>query len=94
MLIRSERTNVTVAPRGRREGPHERIQRQKHLQVTHAVSRRLGLARSLMLKVLAKLQVGSLTLEEQGETLVFGSKTDPCTHAEVHVHDTASIDAF
>ena len=36
-----------------------------------------GLARSLMLKVLAKLQVGSLTLREQDETLVFGSKDDP-----------------
>ena len=36
-----------------------------------------GLARSLMLKVLAKLQVGSLTLKEQGETLVFGSQADP-----------------
>ena len=47
-----------------------------------------GLARSLMLKVLAKLQVGSLTLKEQGETLVFGEKTDPSApHAEVHVHD-------
>ena len=51
--------------------------------------KRGGLARSLMLKVLAKLQVGSLTLKEQGETLVFGSKTDPAApHAEVHVHDT------
>ena len=39
--------------------------------------KRGGLARSLMLKVLAKLQVGSLTLKEQGETLVFGSQTDP-----------------
>jgi len=47
-----------------------------------------GLARSLMLKVLAKLQVGSLTLKEEGETLVFGSKDDPAApHAEVHVHD-------
>ena len=47
-----------------------------------------GLARSLMLKVLAKLQVGSLTLKEEGETLVFGSKSDPSApHAEVHVHD-------
>ena len=51
--------------------------------------KRGGLARSLMLKVLAKLQVGSLTLKEQGETLVFGSKTDAgAPHAEVHVHDT------
>ena len=48
-----------------------------------------GLARSLMLKVLAKLQVGSLALKEQGETLVFGSKIDAgAPHAEVHVHDT------
>ena len=48
-----------------------------------------GLARSLMLKVLSKLQVGSLTLKEQGETLVFGSKSDPTApHAEVHVHDS------
>ena len=39
--------------------------------------KRGGLARSLMLKVLAKLQVGSLTLKEQGETLVFGSQADP-----------------
>ena len=51
--------------------------------------KRGGLARSLMLKVLSKLQVGSLTLKEQGETLVFGSKTDAeAPHAEVHVHDT------
>ena len=51
--------------------------------------KRGGLARSLMLKVLAKLQVGSLTLKEQGETLVFGSQTDPAApHAEVHVHDS------
>ena len=51
--------------------------------------KRGGLARSLMLKVLAKLQVGSLTLKEQGQTLVFGSNTDPAApHAEVHVHDT------
>ena len=46
-----------------------------------------GLARSLMLKVLAKLQVGSLTLKEQGETLVFGEKTDhaypSCTHFRI-----------
>ena len=50
--------------------------------------KRGGLARSLMLKVLAKLQVGSLTLREQDETLVFGSKTDPAApHAEVHVHN-------
>ena len=48
-----------------------------------------GLARSLMLKVLAKLQVGSLTIKEEGETLVFGSKSDPSApHAEVHVHDS------
>ena len=51
--------------------------------------KRGGLARSLMLKVLAKLQVGSLTLKEQGETLVFGSQADPAApHAEVHVHDS------
>ena len=47
-----------------------------------------GLARSFMLKVLAKLQVGSLTLKEQNETLTFGSLADPSApHAEVHVHD-------
>ena len=47
-----------------------------------------GLARSFMLKVLAKLQVGSLTLKEQDETLTFGSLADPSApHAEVHVHD-------
>ena len=47
-----------------------------------------GLARSFMLKVLAKLQVGSLTLKEQHETLTFGSSADPSApHAEVHVHD-------
>ena len=51
--------------------------------------KRGGLARSLMLKDLSKLQVGSLTLKEQGETLVFGSKADPAApHAEVHVHDS------
>ena len=51
--------------------------------------KRGGLAGSLMLKVLAKLQVGSLTLNEQGETLVFGSQADPAApHAEVHVHDS------
>ena len=50
--------------------------------------KRGGLARSLMFKVLAKIQVGSLTLREQDETLVFGSKTDPAApHAEVQVHD-------
>ena len=36
-----------------------------------------GLARSFMLKVLAKLQIGSLTLKEQNETLTFGSSADP-----------------
>ena len=47
-----------------------------------------GLARSFMLKVLAKLQIGSLTLKEQNETLTFGSSADPSApHAEVHVHD-------
>jgi cyclopropane-fatty-acyl-phospholipid synthase len=47
-----------------------------------------GLARSFMLKVLAKLQVGSLVLKEPGETLMFGSSDDPAAaHAEVHVHD-------
>ena len=47
-----------------------------------------GLARSFMLKVLAKLQIGSLTLKEQNETLTFGSSADPLApHAEVHVHD-------
>jgi cyclopropane-fatty-acyl-phospholipid synthase len=48
-----------------------------------------GLARTIMLKVLAKLQVGSLTFIENGETLVFGSTEDPAApHAEVHVHDS------
>ena len=43
-----------------------------------------GLARSFMLKVLAKLQVGSLTLKEQNETLTFGSLADPSApHAEI-----------
>ena len=47
-----------------------------------------GLARSFMLQVLAKLQIGSLTLKEQNETLTFGSSADPSApHAEVHVHD-------
>ena len=47
-----------------------------------------GLARSFMLKVLAKLQIGSLTLNEQNEALTFGSSADPSApHAEVHVHD-------
>ena len=47
-----------------------------------------GLARSFMLKVLAKLQVGSLVLKEPGETLTFGTHDDPnAPHAEVHVHD-------
>ena len=47
-----------------------------------------GLARSFMLKVLAKLQIGSLTLKEQNETVTFGSSADPSApHAEVHVHD-------
>ena len=46
-----------------------------------------GLARSLMLKVLAKLKVGSLTLKEQSETLVFGSKADPdAPHALSLIH--------
>lgn len=48
-----------------------------------------GLARTIMLKVLAKLQIGSLTFTENGETLVFGSTEDPAApHAEVHVHDS------
>lgn len=48
-----------------------------------------GLARTIMLKVLAKLQIGSLTFKENGETLVFGSTEDPAApHAEVHVHDS------
>jgi cyclopropane-fatty-acyl-phospholipid synthase len=47
-----------------------------------------GLARSFMLKVLAKLQVGSLVLKEPGETLTFGTHDDPnAPHAEVRVHD-------
>jgi cyclopropane-fatty-acyl-phospholipid synthase len=47
-----------------------------------------GLARTLILTVLGKLQVGSLTMVEQDETLLFGSKADPeGPHAEVHVHD-------
>ena len=47
-----------------------------------------GLAHSFMLKVLAKLQIGSLTLKEQNETQTFGSSADPLApHAEVHVHD-------
>jgi cyclopropane-fatty-acyl-phospholipid synthase len=47
-----------------------------------------GLARSFMLKVLAKLQVGSLVLKEPDETLTFGNHDDPnAPHAEVHVHD-------
>ena len=51
--------------------------------------KRGGLARTLMLKVLGKLQVGSLTLRDGGETLVFGSKEDASApHAEVHVHDS------
>ena len=57
--------------------------------------KRGGLARSLMLKVLAKLQVGSLTLKEQGETLVFGSKTDPLHLMPRCMFTTlTSIDAF
>ena len=48
-----------------------------------------GLAKAFMWKVLGKLQVGSLTLREGGETKVFGSVTDvSAPHAEVHVHDT------
>lgn len=48
-----------------------------------------GLARSFMWKVLGKLQVGSLTLKEGGETMIFGSTTDAdAPHAEVHVHDS------
>jgi len=53
-----------------------------------AAERHGGLARSLMLKVLAKLQVGSLTFREHGETFVFGNPDgDAGPHAEVHVHD-------
>ena len=39
--------------------------------------KRGGLARSLMLKVLAKLQVGSLTLKEQGETCLLYTSPSP-----------------
>ena len=49
-----------------------------------------GLARTLIHTVLGKLQVGSLTMVEQDETLVFGSKADLAgPHAEVHVHDVS-----
>jgi cyclopropane-fatty-acyl-phospholipid synthase len=48
-----------------------------------------GLAKAFLWKVLEKLQVGSLTLKEGGETKVFGSSTDMAgPHGEVHVHDT------
>ena len=56
--------------------------------------KRGGLARSLMLKVLAKLQVGSLTLKEQGETLVFGSRTPLHLMPRCMFTTLTSIDAF
>ena len=46
------------------------------------------LARRLCLRLLAKLEVGSLILHDGGETFQFGTSDDPSQpHAEVHVHD-------
>ena len=57
--------------------------------------KRGGLARSLMLKVLAKLQVGSLTLKEQGETLVLAQRRTPLHLMPRCMFTTlTSIDAF
>ena len=50
--------------------------------------KRGGLARSLMLKVLAKLQVGSLTLKEGRDAGLWLKDGPGAPHAEVHVHDT------
>ena len=50
-----------------------------------------SLARAVMLKGLSRLTVGSLTVREQEQTLVFGSKSDPDgPHAEVVIHDPST----
>ena len=51
---------------------------------------RRQLARRLCLRLLAKLEVGSLTIHDGGDTFHFGTADDPTQpHAEVHVHDRA-----
>ena len=46
------------------------------------------LARRLCLRLLARLEVGSLTIHDGGDTFHFGTTGDPAQpHAEVHVHD-------
>jgi cyclopropane-fatty-acyl-phospholipid synthase len=48
------------------------------------------LARRLCLGLLARLEVGSLTLHDGGDTYHFGTPDDPAQpHAEVYVHDPA-----
>ena len=51
---------------------------------------RRGIAKQLLLRVLAKLETGSLTLHDGLESYSFGNHDDPeQPHAEVHVHDAA-----
>jgi cyclopropane-fatty-acyl-phospholipid synthase len=46
--------------------------------------------RRICLRLLANIEVGSLTLHDGGETFLFGNAGDPAQpHAEVHVHDRA-----
>jgi cyclopropane-fatty-acyl-phospholipid synthase len=46
-------------------------------------------ARRICLRLLAKLEIGSLTLHDGGEIIRFGTAGDPAQpHAEVHVHDS------
>jgi cyclopropane-fatty-acyl-phospholipid synthase len=51
---------------------------------------RRQLARRLCLRLLCRLESGSLTLHDRGETFHFGEADDPARpHAEIHVHDQA-----
>ena len=51
---------------------------------------RRDFAKSLLLRVLGKLQIGSLTIHDGLDSCHFGNADDPLQpHAEVHVHDAA-----
>ena len=61
---------------------------QVRLPQTSRSSWHKDVSRQLLLKVLAKLQTGSLTLHDGMESYHFGNAEDPgAAHAEVHIHD-------
>ena len=61
---------------------------QVRLPQTSRSSWHKDVSRQLLLKVLAKLQTGSLTLHDGMESYHFGNVEDPgAPHAEVHIHD-------